>query len=285
MKTKLITMLAVCCALLTGCGEGNKIEIPGDSAVPELPTDPQPGNTSFKHRIMLLQHTGAECPNCPYLMTSLKELAEDDAYSGLYNHVASHSYSTNDVAYSEAASKVSGAFGHKFWPDLTFNLTKENLDGKTDLSLIKSGIDKRVWEHAAVGITAATRMYYDDELGINVGIKAAEKNTYRIAVWLLEDGIEAEQKGATESWQNTHDNVLRTMAGTSLNLQIYGESLGLLNAGETAEKSFSIAFDESWKTGNCKVLILVNAENTDGKFDLANCAVCPVGGSIEYEYN
>ena len=39
--------------------------------------DPQEGSTSFQHRIMLLQHTGTYCPNCPTLMSSLKEVAEE----------------------------------------------------------------------------------------------------------------------------------------------------------------------------------------------------------------
>ncbi len=270
--------------MLTGCGEDNKIEKPTDLDTPELPSDPLPESTSFRHRIMLLQHTGAECVNCPRMMTSLKGLAEDDAYNGLYTHVASHSYSTNDAAYSDAASKISRALGHGFWPDLTFNLTKENLDGNTDVSYIKAGIDKRIKEHADAGISAAVNKT-GDKVRIKAEIKAAKTNTYRIAAWLLEDGIEAKQTGATEDWMNIHENALRTMAGTSLNMQIYGEKLGVVNAGETASKDFTITIGEGWKAENCKVLILVNADDSNGKFELANCAVCPIGGSIEYEYN
>ncbi len=277
-------MLALCCALLAGCGDDNKIETPADAEIPELPSDPQAGNTSFKHRMLLLQHTGAECPNCPLLMASLKELSEDAAYNGLYNHVASHSYSTNDPGYTDAASKISRAFGHGYWPDLTFNLTKENLEGMTNIVALKSGIDKRVKEHADAGISAAVKQY-GDNLGINVGIKVAKTNTYRIAVWLLEDGIEAEQKGAAAGWMHIHGNVLRTMAGTSLNKQIYGENLGVVKAGETSGQSFTVALDKTWKAENCKVLLIVNADDSDGRFDLANSAVCPVGSSIQYEYN
>ncbi len=284
MKTRLITLLAVCCAMLVSCGEDNKIETPTDSEVPELPSDPQAGNTSFKHRIMLLQHTGAECPNCPYLMTSLKELAEDEAYNDLYNHVASHSYSTNDPAYTEAASKISRALGHEFWPELTFNLTKENMDGSTDVDVIRSGIDKRVKDNADAGISAAVKKS-GDKLSVNVGVKAAKTNTYRIAVWLLEDGIEARQAGPAADWMHIHENVLRTMAGASLNLQIYGEKMGVVNEGQTAEKAFTLNLEDEWKAENCKVLILVNADDSNGKFDLANSAVCKIGGSIEYEYN
>ncbi len=284
MKIRFITLLAACCAMVMSCGEDSKIETPTDIEIPELPSDPQAGNTSFKHRIMLLQHTGAECLNCPRMMNSLKELSEDDAYNNLYNHVASHSYNTNDAAYTKAAKQVSEAFGHKFWPDLTFNMTKDNLDGNTKIDAIKAGIDKRTKEHADAGISAAVKRT-GNNLGIKVGIKAAKTNTYRVTAWLLEDGIHAEQAGATAEWHNIHNNALRAMAGASLNMQIYGERLGTINEGETAEKTFTIAVEEGWKAENCKVLIIVNADDSNGKYDLANCSVCPIDDSIEYEYN
>jgi hypothetical protein len=74
------------------------------------------------------------------------------------------------------------------------------------------------------------------------------------------------------------------MAGNTLNMRIYGEKIGELQAGKTAEKFFSIVVDEAWKTENCKVLVVVNAAGADGRYDLANCALCPIGGVVTYDY-
>ena len=101
---------------------------------------------------------------------------------------------------------------------------------------------------------------------------------------MLEDGIRGKQEGASEDWMNTHSNAVRVMAGNTLNMRIYGEKMGELQPGQTAEKSFSIVLDEAWKSENCKVLVVVNAAGADGRYDLANCALCPIGGVVAYDY-
>lgn len=279
-------VLAVCCVAMVACTE--KQEEPqtptGDLSVPELPADPEPGNTSFNHRILLLQHTGTYCSNCPNLMTSLKALSELDEYADKYQHVAAHSYNEEgDPAYSQAAVNLSQAFCSGYYPELTFNLTRENTGTSLAVSTITSIIDQLHKESADVGITAAAGLS-GNAVGVNVQIKAAKAGQYRIAVWVLEDGIRGKQEGATDDWMNTHENAIRAMAGSTLNLRIYGEKMGELQPGQTAEKSFSIALDEAWKAESCKVLVLVNAAGTDGRYDLANCALCPIGDVVTYDY-
>ena len=279
-------VLAVCCMAMVACTEKQEEpETPtGDLSVPELPADPEPGNTSFNHRILLLQHTGTYCSNCPNLMTSLKALSDLDEYADKYQHVAAHSYNSDgDPAYSQAAVNLSQAFCSGYYPELTFNLTRENTGTSLAVSTITSIIDQLHKESADVGITAAAGLS-GNAVGVNVQIKAAKAGQYRIAVWVLEDGIRGKQEGATEDWMNTHENAIRAMAGNTLNLRIYGEKMGELQPGQTAEKSFSIALDEAWKAENCKVLVVVNAAGSDGRYDLANCVLCPIGGVVTYDY-
>lgn len=279
-------LLTVCCMAMVSCAE--KEEGPqtpvGDVDVPELPADPQPGSTSFNHRILLLQHTGTYCSNCPNLMTSLKALSELDEYSSKYQHVAAHSYNEDgDPAYSQAAVNLSQAFCSGYYPELTFNLTKENTGTSLAVNTITGVIDRLHKESADVGIAAAAGLS-GNVLGVNVQVKAAKSGLYRIAVWVLEDGIRGKQEGATDDWMNTHENAIRAMAGNTLNLRIYGEKMGELQPGQTVEKSFSVALDESWEAENCKVLVVVNEAGADGRYDLANCAVCPIGGVVAYDY-
>lgn len=279
-------LFAVCLAVIVSCTEKQEEpEIPaGDVTVPELPADPEPGNTSFNHRIMLLQHTGTYCSNCPNLMISLKALSEMDEYVSKYQHVAAHSYNeTGDPAYSQAAASLSQAFCSGYYPELTFNLTKENTGTSLAVSTITGIIDQLHKETADVGIAAAAGLA-DNTIGVNVQIKAAKAGQYRIAVWVLEDGIRGKQEGASEDWMNTHGNALRAMAGNTLNMRIYGEKMGELQVGQTAEKSFSVALDQAWKAENCKVLVVVNAAGADGRYDLANCALCLIGGVVIYDY-
>ena len=153
------------------------------------------------------------------------------------------------------------------------------------LAEIKAQIDQLSKQQADAGIAASASLSGDDIL-VNIEVKSAVKNDYRVAAWILEDDIKAQQSsnGALEEWMHTHENALRAFSGTSLNLGIYGEKLGTLKAGETAEKVLTIEFKKDWKAENCKVFILVNSSK-DGKFDVANCTICPIGGNVAYQYN
>ncbi|MBR5834425.1 MAG: Omp28-related outer membrane protein [Bacteroidales bacterium] len=285
---KINSLISICCAALVfaACAEKDTpVDEPsGDVAIPELPADPQPENTEFNHRILLLQHTGTYCSNCPNLMTSLKELSQMEHYADKYQHVAAHSYNQEgDPAYSQAAANLSQAFCDGYYPELTFNLTRVNTGTSLAVSTITGVIDRLHKEAADVGIAAAAGLS-DKTVGVNVQIKAATPGQYRVAVWVLEDGIRGKQEGATEDWMNTHGNAVRSMAGNTLNLRIYGEKIGELQAGQTAEKTFTLSLDETWQAENCKVLVLVNAAGSDGRYDLANCILCPVGSTVTYDY-
>jgi hypothetical protein len=217
-------------------------------------------------------------------MTSLREIAADPAYAEKYQHVASHSYNTDDPAWSEAAKKISDAFC-KAYPELTFNLSGETTGDDTSVATIKRFIDQTHKGKADAGICAAAQLT-GNTVTVSTQIKAGAENSYRVAAWILEDDIKAQQSsnGALEEWMHTHENALRAFSGTSLNLGIYGEKLGTLKAGETAEKVLTIELKKDWKAENCKVFILVNSSK-DGKFDVANCTICPIGGSVTYQYN
>jgi hypothetical protein len=290
MKHNIFSIIAfIFLFIATGCGKeptpGNNDTGNQDTNLNiEIPADPQPQSTDFSHRIMLLQHTGTACPNCPRLMTSLREIAADPAYAAKYQHVASHSYNTDDPAWSEAAKKISDAFC-KAYPELTFNLSGETTGDDTSVATIKRYIDQLHKESADAGIAAAAQVN-GNTLSVKVQIKAATENSYRVAAWILEDDIKAQQSsnGALEEWMHTHENALRAFSGSSLNLGIYGEKLGTLKAGETAEKDLTIEIQKDWKVENCKVFILVNSSK-DGKFDVANCTICPIGGNVAYQYN
>lgn len=283
---KFFSVLASVAVLFMSCSEKSDVgqNAGGDAVIPELPADPQPGSTDFSHRILLLQHTGTACPNCPQLMASLKTLTEDDSYTEKYQHVAAHSYNQSDPAYSKAAENLSQAFCSGFYPELTFNLTKENTGTSLAVDVIKSHIDNLHQDSADAGIAASVNQT-GSNLGVNVQVKAAKENKYRIAVWVLEDGIRARQDGAFEDWMNTHSNAVRVMAGSTLNLRIYGENVDVLKKGETAGKSFVIGLEDGWNAENCKVLVLLNAATDDGRYNLVNCAICPIGESVVYKYN
>lgn len=257
----------------------NTVTVRAVKGVPELPAAPDAGTDGFRHKMMLLQHTGNECPNCPALMETLRLLADDDEYNSLYHHVASHSYNSSDAAYSSAASSLSKELGVHYYPWLTFNLSTEN--GYT-LGEIKDGIDRLHKDAADAGICAAATLA-GNSVYVNVGVKSEVTSKYRVAVWLLEDNIRSVQSGANASWQNMHENCLRAMAGSGKNETIYGKSIGTVEAGESYDFIAAVdGVEPGWNEDNLKVMVIVVSGED---YDLVNCAVCPLGGEVAYDYN
>lgn len=245
-----------------------------------LPEDTDTESTAFSHRIMLLQHTGTECPNCPALMTTLKNLSGDEDYSSLYYHVASHSYNLSDPAYSPAAGLLSRTLEVQYYPWLTFNVSKETA---YELQEIKNGIDALHKDTADVGICASS-VESNGVIYVDVALKAGVSGEYKVALWLLEDSISGIQSGATSSWQNSHNNCLMEMAGETTTERIYGKTIGSLEKGESYSRIFALETHDNWKKENCKIMVITTKKDDSGNFTLANCTICPVDGVVEYSY-
>jgi hypothetical protein len=252
--------------------------------IPALPEDPQPASTSFNHRILLVDHTGNTCGYCPKMMLALKEVSETDDYHSKYYEAMSHSYAATDPAYSAAASGVSSYFGGLIngYPTLTYNFLHPR-SSSYNTADIKTQIDALWKESADAAIAASSSISPAGTLVIaNAVVKAAVTGEYNIAAWLLEDGIYAKQTNATAEWMHTHNNAIRQI---TTNEPISGLSLGTIEAGQTASLALTLPVSNgAWNKDNFKVMLIVSAKGANGKFDVANVAVCPINESITYDY-
>lgn len=259
----------------------NTVKVSAVNGIKDLPADPDPASFAFAHRMLLVQHTGTECPNCPRMMNLLKALAEDEAYASKYHHVASHSYNSSDDAYSGAAVTLSREVNlDGYYPWLTFDLTT---DYEHDIDAVKSYIDKHHQAEAEAGIAIAASLV-GNRIYANIGLKVAKTNGYRLAVWLLEDNIQSNQWGATASWQHIHNNCLREMAGENKTTRIYGSTMGELESGQEYYHVSSFLVSDSWNGENCKVLVILTRNNEAGEIEVVNSALCAVGNSTPYAY-
>lgn len=250
--------------------------------IPEIPDDPQASATAFKHRMLLIEHTGATCQYCPLMKNALKKVEEDAAYNTLFNLVAAHSYDyTFDAAYSDAAEVLRAAFNpSKQFPSITFNLTPTSA-GHSETEIC-SLIDELSKESASAGIAMGVEAA-EGEIFANVEFKFGKAGEYRIGAWLLEDDIYATQTGATEEWHHIHNNAIRAMHSTNAIERLYGTKLDKAAAGSKVSHLFRFTLDKDWEAENCKVFVYVTEASGDS-YDIVNCAVCPVGETTEYEY-
>lgn len=258
----------------------NYVDVVVTPTVPALPEDAEPANTSFKHRILLVDHTGNTCNYCPRMMMALKEIEEDEKYHGKYYEAMSHSYSQSDPASSSAAFAVSGHFSIKDYPTLTYNFY-HSTTSSSNAEHIKNQIDA-LWKESADASVTASTSFATKSVVVNTAVKAAVAGEYCINAWLLEDGIEAKQTGATAEWMNIHNNAIRNVATTE---PLTGYELGVIEAGKSAEQVLSLDITSTaWNRDNLKVMLIVSKKNDKGKFDVANVAVCPLNESITYDY-
>ena len=248
--------------------------------VPALPEDTDAANTSFKHRILLVDHTGNTCGYCPQMMKALKEIEESGDFDGKYYEAMSHSYSNTDPAFSGAAASISSHYGLQGYPTLTYNFYHPT-SSSYNAEHIKSQINALWKESADAGIAASTNLAAKSVV-VNAEVKAAVDGEYSITAWLLEDGIEAKQTNATEEWMNIHNNAIRQAATTS---PLTGYELGALKAGETADQILNLTIArDTWNRDNMKVMLIVSKKGDNKKFDVANVVICPINDSVTYDY-
>lgn len=248
--------------------------------VPALPEDTDAANTSFKHRILLVDHTGNTCGYCPQMMKALKEIEESGDFDGKYYEAMSHSYSNTDPAFSGAAATISSHYGLQGYPTLTYNFYHPT-SSSYNAEHIKGQINALWKESADAGIAASTNLAAKSVV-VNAEVKAAVDGEYSITAWLLEDGIYAKQTNATDEWMNTHNNAIRQAATTS---PLTGYELGTLKTGETAEQILNLTIArDTWNRDNMKVMLIVSKKGDNKKFDVANVVICPINDSVTYDY-
>lgn len=254
--------------------------VPG---IPELPADSDPSNTAFNHRVLLVDHTGTKCGYCPQMMAALREVAADDNYHNKFYEAMSHTYNSDDPSWSRSAEVVTAHYGSLVsgYPALTFNFYYPRSADRS-ASDIKAQIDA-LWsaEGADAGIAAAA-IGGNTQVAVKTAVKAKVAGEYRVTAWLLEDKIYAQQAGTSDTSYYTHNNSIRYIASSN---PISGFDLGALEAGQTAEHIMSLEIQSAkWSKDNLKVLVIVTALNSSGRYEVVNLAMCPANGSVTYDY-
>lgn len=208
--------------------------------IPQAPADSKPQSTSFVHRTFFNQHTGAGCPNCPFMTYLLKKALTEDV---------------NDKVVLAALRNYSGEAGFatvqnpaSSWPFLHIDYDETYPYNGSEAGL-KALIDRRTASPASVGISAAPVYYAEDgQIVLTVAVKAAVADEYNVGVWLMQDGYKKTQtvdngrlnllgpEGFTDDY-HYHNNCVRVAESKYLGSHV-GYPLGKIEAGQTKEWRF-----------------------------------------------
>ena len=117
-------------------------------------------------------------------------------------------------------------------------------------------------------------------------VKAAQSKEYKVVAWLLESGIYSpNQSGATKDYHKIYNYALRNISGEYSRNNVAGESIGVLEAGQTHDCAFSLPIvSTKWNWENMGVLVIVSAKDANNRWEVVNSAYCPVQESKAYEY-
>ena len=274
--------------------------------IPKAPADSKPQSTDFVHRTFLNQHTGAECPNCPFMTFLLKKTLTDDVKDKVV--LASVRNYGGEMGFASVPNPASS------WPYLHIDYA-ENCVYNAGTAALKSIIDKRTSTPAAAGISATPEYHEDGQILVTVAVKAAVSGEYNVGLWLLQDGYYRKQtvdngrlgllEGTWGDSYNFHNNSVRVAESKYLGSHI-GYPLGRIEAGQTKEWRFVVnvnlgsaeyGFIDHWWEGygdgkvhleDLHFAAFVTTPSTDSKgtkrYTVVNAIDFPYNGSVSFEY-
>lgn len=262
-------------------------------ATPDFVADEQPDSFNFNYRMLLVNHTGVECPNCPAMKSALKEMSEDATYSNSMNIIYSHSYTVSDPCYAADDTTLKNYFRgvcassympFTGYPSATFNIQHDFCAGVTTVRQ-QADILRKDSAEAAVSVASVID---GENLIISAQLKSTVSQTYHIAVWMLEDDIYASQSGGYEAWMNNHHDVIRDCLTPVSISDISGLEWGYVLANETSQRVFELPMksNASWKKENFKFIVIISAPSKehDGKYEVVNTTMCEIGQNKAIEY-
>ena len=267
----------------------NTLTITVMAQMPGVPADPEPENLAFNHRVVLIDHTGVGCGYCPAATDQLRNLAKTQWHKH-YNEVTCHagSFSGGDPANSAAANALNQFQDglHKgSKPVICFNFyTKSNGYSATAMqAVLQEKVNK---DGADVGIAMAVE---GDNTNIYCAaqVKAKESKEYKVVAWLLESNIYSpNQSSATQDYHKIYNFALRNISGEYSKANVAGESIGVLEEGQTYDCAFTLPIVSSkWNWENMGVLVIVSAKDSNNRWDVVNSAYCSLEDkSKAYEY-
>lgn len=234
------------------------------------------GNVAeYNRHVAVFEFTGAWCSFCPSGYRSLKYLIED-YYSHDTVHILAFHDSTggSDPMAIPLTATLSSAFAMGGYPAFLFDMR----DKTSEKSELQALLDQAFKNYPAkCGVRLSSTCSADGKGSVETEIAASSADTYRIAIYIVEDGIVAPQND-NGLYNNTyvHDHVVRALV-TSL---YEGERVGTLAAGESKRVTHNFTLGEGWNAEKCSICALA----IDGNGHVNNVAVCPVGGSCDFDY-
>ena len=277
-----------------GSETSNNVDITVMAQLPVLPKDPEPANLAFNHRVVLIDHTGVNCPNCPLMTDNLNALAKTEWHKN-YTEVTCHAgtWATGDPANSSAANALD-RYNKNYidgYPTVVVNFGDATLGNYqtpyfvgTHAPEVLSKVVKKDGADAGISMAVAGD---SSTIYCAAQVKAKVAQEYKVVAWLLESGIYSpNQSGAKNDTHKIYNYALRNISGSYSQSNVSGESIGVLEAGKTYDCTFELPITSTkWNWEKMGVLVIVSTKASNGSWKIANSAYCSLDDKAKaYEY-
>lgn len=229
---------------------------------------------AYEQRVLGVYFTSTGCTSCPSATKGIKNLQE--ANPDIISVVAFHSHMgvvTDPMVVPETALFNAVLGGFDGLPRLFWNMRK-------DTHLIGPSFDESFAEEIAAYEPQCGVSIETSEDNINIGITSNLPSVYRYLVFIVEDGIVADQTGDPNY---VHSNVVRAVL-TSEKGDKLNDNLPF-TVGVEVKASKTLDLSPDWNKDNLRVIVAATT-STDGgyTFVVNNVAECRLGESVDYQY-
>lgn len=244
---------------------------------------------SYRQRVLGVYFTSTGCTSCPMATKGIKNLVAENP--GKISVVAFHSdmgVISDPMTIPETALFNAVLGGFDGLPRLFWNMRKGT-------EFIGPVFDQGYEEEIAAyepqcGVSIETGMMPSDYDGkpedegspyyINIGITSNIPSVYRYLVFLVEDGIVAEQTGDPNY---VHNNVVRAVLTNEKGDKI-NDNLPL-TVGVEVKASKSVELSKDWNPENMRVIVAAMTSEDGGyNWTVNNVNECALGSSSSYLY-
>lgn len=226
----------------------------------------------YEQRVLGVYFTSTGCTSCPSATKGLKDLNAE--YPGKISIVAFHSNmgvvsDPMTIPETEAFNAALGGFDGL--PRLFWNM-------RQGTHLIGPSFNESYKEEIAsyrpqCGVSVKTESAGDGKYAVNIGITSNIPAVYRYLVFVVEDGIVADQTGDPDY---VHDNVVRAVL-TSAGGDKINDNLPL-TVGVEAKASETFVPEAGWNVGNMRVVVAAMVSEDGGyNWTANNVAECKLG--------
>lgn len=243
--------------------------------------EPPVGETKeFERHIAVMEFTGAWCSWCPDGYNLLKMIIDTYNYTDRAHIIALHDNTSGaDIMGIPLTNEINKAYGPTNFPGFLIDMRDAGDIGNNSTGIrdaLKRS-DKEYPAHCGVAVSST----YDDASRsgeVNVKVYSNTVDTYRVALYLLEDGIIYPQKqGSITVDKYCHNHVVRQMLSTSYK----GDRMADFVAGEERSKEYTFTLSEEFVAENCSICALV----IDSTGYVNNMNVCKlVNDTADYNY-